>query len=244
MTVDLGIGVAFFAGLLSFLSPCVLPLWPSYVSFLTGLNAEQLEEGDPRVRRRAIGHALAFVAGFTAVFLALGASATLVGQMFRQYQAEIARIGGALIVLLGLHALGVLPIRFLARERRIRLQDKPVGYVGSWVVGVTFGAGWVPCIGPILGAILTLASVRASLAEGLRLLAVYSLGLAIPFVATAFGLGAFLAWLRRFRRYVRVVEWVSGGLLVAVGLLLVTGKFTLLASWLANLTPDFLLERI
>jgi cytochrome c-type biogenesis protein len=241
---DLSVLLAFAAGLLSFLSPCVLPLWPSYVSFLTGMSAEEIERGSPRVRRLAVGHALAFVLGFTLVFLALGASATLLGQVFRQYQTWIARVGGALIVLFGLHVAGWLRLPFLLRERQMQWSDKPVGFLGSWLVGLTFGAGWVPCIGPILGAILTLASVRASLAEGLGLLFAYSAGLAIPFLGTAFGLGVLLDGLRRFRRYVRWVEWASGGLLVAVGLLLLSGKFTLLAGWLANLTPRFLLERI
>lgn len=241
---DLGILVAFAAGLLSFLSPCVLPLWPSYVSFLTGMNADEVERGSPRVRRLALGHAVSFVLGFTIVFLALGASATLLGQLFRQYQTWIARVGGAVIVVFGLHVAGWMPLRFLMRERQMQWTDKPVGFLGSGLVGLTFGAGWVPCIGPILGAILTLASVRASLSQGLGLLVAYSAGLAIPFLVTALGLGAFLEWVRRFGRYVRWVEWASGALLVAVGLLLVSGKFTLLAGWLANLTPKFLLERI
>ena len=241
---DLSVLVAFAAGLLSFLSPCVLPLWPSYVSFLTGMSADEIQGRSPRVRRVAVGHSVAFVLGFTLVFLALGASATLLGQVFRQYQEWIARVGGALIILFGLHVAGWLPIPFLLRERQMEWTDKPVGFLGSWLVGLTFGAGWVPCIGPILGAILTLASVRSSLGEGLGLLLAYSAGLAIPFLLTAFGLGVFLDWLVRFRRYVRWVEWVSGVLLIAVGALLVSGKFTLLAGWLANLTPRFLLERI
>jgi cytochrome c-type biogenesis protein len=177
MTADLGLLVAFAGGLLSFLSPCVLPLWPSYVSFLTGMNADEIEQGSPRVRQ-------------------------------------------------------------------MQWADKPVGFLGSWLVGLTFGAGWVPCIGPILGAVLTLASVRATLGEGLGLLVAYSAGLAIPFLLTALALGWFLDWFQRFKRYVHWVERVSGALLMAVGLLLVSGKFTLLAGWLANLTPQFLLERI
>ncbi|MGH7545549.1 MAG: cytochrome c biogenesis CcdA family protein [Gemmatimonadota bacterium] len=241
---DLSVLVAFAAGLLSFLSPCVLPLWPSYVSFLTGMNADEIEGRSPRVRRLAVGHSAAFVLGFTLVFLALGASATLLGQVFRQYQEWIARVGGALIILFGLHVAGWLPIPILLRERQLRWTDKPVGFLGSWLVGLTFGAGWVPCIGPILGALLTLASVRSSLGEGVGLLCAYSAGLAIPFLLTAFGLGVFLDWLSRLRRYVRWVEWASGVLLIAVGALLVSGKFTLLAGWLANLTPRFLLERI
>lgn len=236
--------VAFVAGLLSFLSPCVLPLWPSYVSFVTGVNADELERGDPRVRTLALVHSSAFVLGFTMVFLVLGASATLLGQAFRQYQVWVARVGGILIALFGLQTLGLLRLPFLMRERRIMRHDKPVGYLGAWLVGVAFGAGWVPCIGPVLGAILTLASVRATVGEGLGLLTAYSLGLALPFLLTAVGLGVFLAWFQRFRRYVRYAEWAAGGLLIGVGLLLVTGRFTLLASWLAGLTPDFILERI
>lgn len=241
---SIGILVAFLAGLLSFLSPCVLPLVPSYVSFVTGLGMEELEQGGGDVKRVTLVHSLLFVAGFTLIFLLMGASATYIGQLLRVYQDIIARIGGLIIMLFGIYLLGVIPIPALSRERRFQFQRKPVGYAGTVAVGVAFGAGWVPCIGPILGAILTLAATRANLAEGVGLLGVYSAGLAIPFVLSAVALTAFLSWFQKFRRYLRYVEWVAGVLLILVGLLLLTGKFTLLAGWLAQFTPDFILKRI
>ena len=242
--VSVGILVAFAAGFLSFLSPCVLPLVPSYVSFVTGLGMEELESGGADVKRVTLLHSLLFVAGFTCIFMLMGASATYVGQLLRSYQDVIARLGGAVIILFGIYLLGVIPVAALSRERRYQFQSKPVGYAGTVAVGVAFGAGWVPCIGPILGAILTLAATRASVAEGVGLLGVYSAGLAIPFVLSALALTAFLSWFQRFRRYMRYVEWAAGILLIFVGLLLLTGKFTVLAGWLVQFTPDFIMERI
>jgi cytochrome c-type biogenesis protein len=241
---SIGIFVAFVAGLLSFLSPCVLPLVPSYVSFVSGFGLEELEQGGAEVKRVTLVHSLLFVTGFTLIFLLMGASATYLGQLLRLYQDVIARVGGVIIIFFGVVLLGMIPIPALSRERRYQFQNKPVGYAGTVAVGVAFGAGWVPCIGPILGAILTLAATRADVAQGVGLLFVYSLGLAIPFVLSAVALTAFLAWFQRFRRYVRYVEWVAGTLLILVGLLLVTGKFTVLAGWLIQFTPDFLLEHI
>ncbi len=241
---SIGIVVAFLAGLLSFLSPCVLPLIPSYVSFITGLGMEELEGGGEDVKRVTLVHSLLFVAGFTIIFMIMGASATYVGQLLRSYQDLIARVGGVIIILFGVYLLGLIPIAALSRERRFQFQRKPVGYVGTMAVGAAFGAGWVPCIGPILGAILTLAATRANLAEGVGLLGVYSAGLAIPFVASAVALTAFMGWFQKFRGYLRYVEWVAGILLIFVGLLLLTGKFTLLAGWLTRFTPEFILERI
>ncbi len=241
---SVGILVAFVAGLLSFLSPCVLPLVPSYVSFITGLGVEELEAGGEDVKRVTLLHSLLFVGGFTLIFLLMGASATYIGQVLRLYQDVISRIGGVIIILFGVLLLGIVPIRALSREKRYQFQRKPVGYAGTVAVGVAFGAGWVPCIGPILGAILTLAATRANMAEGVGLLFVYSLGLAIPFVLSAIALTVFLAWFQRFRRYIRYVEWVAGILLIFVGLLLVSGRFTVLAGWLIQFTPEFLMERI
>lgn len=236
--------VAFGAGLLSFLSPCVLPLVPSYVSFVTGMGMEELEAGGARVQRTVLLHSLLFVAGFSLVFISFGASATLVGQLFRQHQLWITRVGGGLVVLFGLHLLGITPLRFLARERRLHFQRKPLGYLGSLLVGITFGAGWTPCIGPILGGILTLAVTREQVAEGIQLLGIYSAGLAVPFLVSAVALSWFLAAFQRMRRLIPWVERASGGLLVLVGVLLLTGQFTALAAWAARLTPDFILERI
>jgi cytochrome c-type biogenesis protein len=232
--------LAFVAGLLSFLSPCVLPLIPSYVGFLTGLTLEELE-----VRRgTALVHALWFVAGFSLIFIALGATASALGVLLLRSQVWIGRVGGIVVILFGLYLLGVLRPGFLMRERRLQLARKPLGYLGSAFVGVTFGAAWTPCIGPILGAILTLAAAQASVGHGAALLTAYSAGLALPFVITALALDRFLAWFQRFRPYLAWVERIAGILLIVLGLLLVTDRFTLLAGWLQGLTPEFLKSRL
>ncbi len=232
--------LAFVAGLLSFLSPCVLPLIPSYVGFLTGLTLEELE-----VRRgTALVHALWFVAGFSLIFIALGATASALGVLLLRSQVWIGRIGGVVVILFGLYLLGVLRPALLMRERKVQLARKPLGYLGSAFVGVTFGAAWTPCIGPILGAILTLAAAQASVGHGAALLTAYSAGLALPFVVTALALDRFLAWFQRFRPYLVWVERIAGGLLILLGLLLVTDRFTLLAGWLQGLTPEFLKSRL
>ncbi|MDT8436487.1 MAG: cytochrome c biogenesis protein CcdA [Gemmatimonadota bacterium] len=242
--IEIGVAVAFAAGVLSFLSPCVLPLVPSYLSFVSGMGVEDLREGTGRARRIAFRHSLFFVLGFSLVFLALGASATLLGRLLREYQVWIARVGGAVIVLLGLYLLGLRPGGLLQRERRIHLRDKPLGYLGSVLVGITFGAGWSPCIGPILGGILTFAATRQTMTEGLVLLGVYSAGLAVPFLASSLAMSSFLGAFARFRRWIPLVEKASGALLVAVGLLLASGRFTAMAAWLTRFTPEFILERI
>jgi len=232
--------LAFVAGLLSFLSPCVLPLIPSYVGFLTGLTLEELE-----VRRgTALAHALWFVAGFSLIFIALGATASALGVLLLRSQVWIGRIGGGVVILFGLYLLGVLRPALLMRERKVQLARKPLGYLGSAFVGVTFGAAWTPCIGPILGAILTLAAAQASVWHGAALLTAYSAGLALPFVVTALALDRFLAWFQRFRPYLVWVERIAGGLLILLGLLLVSDRFTLLAGWLQGLTPEFLKSRL
>lgn len=232
--------VAFAAGLLSFLSPCVLPLIPSYVGFLTGLTVEEMQ----RRRGVAVLHAVWFVAGFSFIFMALGASASALGNLLLHYQVWLGRIGGVLVLLFGLYLLGVLRPAFLMRERKIELASKPIGYVGSALVGMTFGAAWTPCIGPILGGILTLAAARGSVTQGTLLLGVYALGLAVPFLITAFALDRFLAWFQRFRPYIVWVDRLAGAMLVLLGILLVTDRFTLLASWLQGLTPEFLKSRL
>ena len=232
--------LSFGAGLLSFLSPCVLPLIPSYVGFLTGLTVEEIG-----VRRgAALVHALWFVAGFSVIFIALGATASALGSALLRSQVWIGRVGGAVVILFGLSLLGVLRPAFLMRERRVQLAHKPLGLFGSAAVGITFGAAWTPCIGPILGAILTLAATEGSVAKGTALLSAYALGLAVPFVGTALALERFLVWFQRFRPYIVWVERVSGGLLVVLGLLLVSDRFTLLAGYLQGLTPDFLKSRL
>jgi len=238
--IGLGLAVAFVAGLLSFLSPCVLPLVPSYVGFLTGMTLPEMTGR----RRVALLHALLFVAGFSLVFVLLGASATALGGALKYYQVWIARVGGVLVILFGLVCLGVVKAGFLDQERRLQLQHKPVGYLGSALVGVAFGAGWTPCIGPVLGAILSLAATSDSVSRGMLLLGVYSAGLAVPFLLAAVAVESFLEWFQRFRRFLPWVMRVSGVLLILVGLLMATGQFTRLAGWLQALTPEFLRERI
>lgn len=236
----LGLSVAFLAGILSFLSPCVLPLVPSYVGFITGMSVNELAGR----RRTALLHAGLFVLGFSLVFIALGAGATALGSTLRTYKDVIARVGGVLIILFGLVCLGVIKSRLLATDGRMHLEDKPVGYLGTLLVGITFGAGWTPCIGPILGAILNLALVETEVRRGVVLLTAYSAGLAVPFLLAALLVDRFLGWFQRFRRYLPWVMRVTGVLLILVGLLMVTGQFTRLAGLLANLTPAFLRSRI
>jgi len=230
--------IAFVAGLLSFLSPCVLPLIPSYVGFLTGLSAEDMQ----RQRGTAVWHALWFIAGFSLIFVILGATASALGSLAGRSQVWIGRTGGVLVILFGLYLLGVPGLGYLGRERKIA--RKPLGYLGSAVVGITFGAAWTPCVGPILGAILTLAAARGSVGQGAALLAGYALGLAIPFFLTALALDRFLVWFQRFRPYIVWVDRVAGTLLILLGILLVTDRFTLLASYLQGLTPAFLKSRL
>jgi cytochrome c-type biogenesis protein len=241
---DLNIVVAMAAGLLSFLSPCVLPLLPSYISFVAGVSFEEVQGvvANPRTRRAILLNSLLFILGFSLVFIALGAGATLVGQVLFQQQSLIRKIGGALIVLMGLYVAGWLRIPFLMREWRMELKDRPAGYLGALVVGITFAAGWTPCIGPILGSILTLASVSQTAATGITMLAAYSLGLAIPFFVSALAIHRFVVFFDRFKRFIPIVTRVSGLILIAVGLLLVSDYFTVLSRLAFSLTPEWLFQ--
>jgi len=239
-TATFGLGLAFTAGLLSFLSPCVLPLIPSYVTFITGMSVEQVQ----RSRRTALIHALLFILGFTLIFLALGATASALGRVLLAARDWVARAGGVLIIAFGLYLLGVFDSRALDRERRVHFADKPVGYLGTVLVGVAFGAGWTPCIGPILGSILVYTSTVANLQRGLLLLFVYSLGLAIPFLLAALAIDRFLAAFARIRGAMVWMSRAGGVLLIVIGLLLVTHYFTWLASYLQALTPAALRSHI
>lgn len=233
--------VAFLAGVLSFLSPCVLPLVPSYLSYVTGMSGV----GELQSRRHlALLHATLFVVGFSLIFIALGATATAFGRLLNAYQHWLERFGGVLIIGFGLYTMGALRIGVLSREARFQLGEKPMGFLGSVLAGMAFGAGWTPCIGPILGSILLYTSSQADFGRGLSLLLAYSLGLAIPFLVAAGALEAFLAWFQTFRRYLVWVERVAGALLVVVGVMMMFGLFTLLSGWLQGLTPAFIKSRL
>jgi cytochrome c-type biogenesis protein len=218
----------------------VLPLVPSYIGFLTGMS---LPEVSGR-RRAALAHALLFVLGFSLVFMLLGASATALGRALNYYQVWLQRIGGVLIIAFGLVCLGVIKVGFLNQEHRLQMEHKPMGYLGSALVGMAFAAGWTPCIGPVLGGILGLAATSQDLGRGMLLLAVYSAGLAVPFLLAAVALESFLNWFQRFRRYLPWVMRITGILLIFVGVLMVTGEFTRLAGWLQQFTPSFIREQI
>lgn len=237
---SLGLTLAFGAGLLSFASPCVLPLIPSYLTFVTGIGIDEIGHS----RRAALLHAALFVLGFTLIFVVLGASATALGRLLLTYRVWISRFGGALVIGLGLYLLGVARIATLDRERRVHFANKPVGYLGTVAVGVAFGAGWTPCLGPILGAILTYTATQADVGRGIPLLLAYSMGLALPFLLAAVAVERFLATVSRARRHLAKVSRVSGALLVLVGVLMLFDYFTVLASYLQVLTPAALRSRL
>lgn len=237
---SVGLTVAFFAGVLSFLSPCVLPLIPSYVSFITGMSLDEVRHQ----RWSALIHAVLFISGFTLVFVTLGATATALGRMLNYYQAWLERVGGLLIVMFGLYLVGAFNWGVLARERRVHFRDKPVGYLGSVLVGVAFGAGWAPCIGPILGSILLYTGSQSNLGQGLLLLFTYSMGLALPFIMAAVAIDRFLGWFEKYRSFIPLTTKIAGGIMIFVGVLLASGYFSILASWLQSLTPDFIRSRL
>ena len=245
MGESLGVAVSFSAGLFSFLSPCVLPLFPSYVSFITGMSVADLTADlGASARRRVLLHALAFILGFSLIFVALGASFSAVGQLLLDYRQWIRRVGGLLIVVFGLYIAGVLKIGFFGRTRQWHLREKPAGYLGSLGVGATFGIGWTPCVGPILGAILSLASTTENVERGVVLLVAYSMGLGLPFLLSALALGPFLRLFKRYRPFIPVVECAAGVLMVAVGVLVFTNYYAYLNAWAVSLTPEWLLKRL
>src|SRR5581483_6864357 len=207
---------AFLAGLLSFVSPCVLPLVPSYVTYITGLSLDQLSDSVERhwQRRAIVLNSLLFITGFSIVFIAFGASASLIGQVLTSYQRRLRQAGGVLIILFGLHLLGILKLRFLMTERRLHLRSRPTGYIGSLLIGATFAAGWTPCVGPVLGTMLLYASTTDTLADGVTLLTFYSFGLGLPLFATALGVDRFLTYVKRVRSYLRLVSIISGVFLI------------------------------
>src|SRR5215470_17690170 len=222
----------FLAGLISFLSPCVLPLVPGYISLISGTGVEELKRGDGKLLRTVVVHSALFILGFSAVFLALGAVATVIGQFVRQHIGALSKAAGTLIVILGLHQTGLLPIRWLYGEKRFH--NMPAGVAGTraFLVGAAFGFGWTPCVGPILAAILTFAATESTLGKGTSLLGVYAMGLAIPFLLTALSIEGFLAFYARFRPHLRALEIGSGVVMIAMGILILTGRLIMLNSWL------------
>jgi cytochrome c-type biogenesis protein len=226
---------AFVAGLISFLSPCVLPLVPGYVSLISGVGAEGLESEQPRLLRTVMLNSGMFILGFSLVFVALGAVATEVGQVTRQYYPILTRIAGLLIILFGLHLTGIFKIKALYADKRLHGVKGSSTAVGAFAVGFAFAFGWTPCIGPILATILAFAASEDSVAKGTALLAVYSAGLAVPFLLTSLGIDRFLLFYARFRRHLHTVEVLSGVLLIALGTLIFMHHFTMLSSWLSFL---------
>jgi cytochrome c-type biogenesis protein len=245
MGESVGVAVALSAGLFSFLSPCVLPLFPSYLSFITGMSLADLA-GDlaPSARRRVLLNALAFVFGFSIVFVALGASFSAAGQVLLDHRDWIRRVGGALIVVFGLYIAGVLKIGFFGRTTQWQIREKPAGYLGSLVVGITFAIGWTPCVGPILGGILSLASTTETVQRGVGLLIAYSVGLGVPFIVSALALQSFLRFFKRYRPFIPVVERAAGVVMIAVGVLVLTNYYVVLNAWAISFTPEWLLRRL
>ena len=226
--------IAFWFGLLSFASPCVLPLVPSYITYITGISFKDLSEDESRkgLRWRTVSHSLLFICGFSLIFVLMGASASYLGQVLVQYQSWIMRVGGILIIILGIHFTGLITIPFLQMERRFELKRKPLGYLGSFLVGIVFAAGWTPCVGPILSTILLYAGTAKDLTRGVVLLAFYSMGLGVPFFLCSLAFSTFLSAFDKIKRYMRVVTIVSGILMIVIGILFITDLFSTLNNYM------------
>ena len=241
MSSNVTLIAAFVAGFLSFISPCVLPLIPGYVSFVSGVSLEDMRD-DAAVsaaRRHVIVTSLFFVLGFSLVFIALGATASVIGRFLFERQPILMKIAGVLLVIFGLHTMGVFRIALLESEKRMQANRKPAGALGAMLVGIAFAFGWSPCIGPILGGILALAASKDTVWEGTQLLAVYSVGLGIPFLLTSIAINQFFAVTKRIRKHYHAIELVSGGLLVAIGVLIFTNQFTIIVRYLQPYLPSY-----
>lgn len=227
--------LAFSAGILSFASPCVLPLIPSYVTYITGLSLERLrsEEGKGH-GLETFFHSLAFVIGFSIVFISLGASATILGQVMARHQVLLRKVGGVLVVIFGLHFTGIINIRFLQVYKKADLKEKPMGYLGSVLIGLVFGAGWTPCIGPILSSILLYASTAETMTKGIMLLTAYSLGLGIPFIISAVAINRFLSFFQGVIRHMKALTIASGILLIIIGVLIFTNSLTSITTYFSQ----------
>lgn len=231
---SVSLALAFAAGLASFLSPCVLPVVPGYVSFVTGVSLDDFNGEDTcAVRRQAAIHSALFILGFSLLFILLGASATALGTVVRRSLPLIQQLGGAVIVLFGLYLLGLIRVPFLTRERRVQLAAKPAGMAGSVIAGVAFGAGWTPCVGPVLATILLYAGMSATVLQGAALLAAYAIGLGIPFFVAAVAFNWFLSRTRFLRPWLRPIERAAGVVMVIAGGLLFTGRFAILSRFFA-----------
>ncbi|MFQ5682485.1 MAG: cytochrome c biogenesis CcdA family protein [Candidatus Binatia bacterium] len=243
---DVNIFVAFTAGIFSFLSPCVLPLIPSYLSFVSGVSLEEMRavEVESRVRWRVLLNSLAFILGFSLVFVSLGMSASFLGSLFISYRSLIRILGGSLIVLVGFYLIGFFKLSLLDRYLQFDLKDKPAGYLGSALVGITFAVAWTPCVGPILGAILALAGTSGEVGRGALLLAGYAAGLAVPFFLSAMAINSFFQFSQSFRRYIQAVHVGGGVLLVIVGMLLITDYITYLNIYAIRFTPEWLIKKL
>ena len=238
-TSQVSLLIAFMAGVFSFISPCVLPLIPSYLTYITGISFDELVDNRSQsVRRRTLFHSLFFILGFTLVFVALGASATYVGAFFQENQVLIRRVGGVIVILLGIHITGVIKLNLLEREKRFEFTDKPIGYLGSVLVGIAFAAGWTPCIGPILASILLYASTSENVGSGIILLVAYSMGLGVPFLISALAFNSFLTYFSKFNRYLRIVSIISGIFLIVIGFLLVFDYLSVLSQYLNMWLPQ------
>lgn len=242
MGMDVSYPGSFLAGLLSFLSPCVLPIVPPYLAFLGGITLDQVstEEGTNWPAARRIFYAsIAFVLGFTTIFVALGATASTIGQFVGDNLRVMAQISGVLIIILGVHFIGLIRIPFLFREARFQVDKKPAGYIGAYVVGLAFAFGWTPCVGPVLTGILFVAGAKDSALQGATLLGVYALGIGIPFMIAALFAGPFLKFMVRFRKYIPWVERILGVFLILTGVLFITGSVVDIANWLLETFPFF-----
>ncbi len=226
---------AFVAGLISFLSPCVLPLVPGYVSLISGVGVEELQAQETRLLRKVMLNSLAFIVGFSIVFITLGAISTSVGQLLARYKSALAQAAGVVIILFGLHLTGILRIKALYADKRLHNVKGGSTMGGAFLIGFAFAFGWTPCVGPILAVILGFAAAQDSVAKGIALLTIYSLGLAVPFLLTSLGIERFLKFYSRFRAHMHAVEVASGGLLIALGVLLVLGRFTIISNYLSFL---------
>jgi len=239
ITHGLSISALFFSmlmGIVSFVSPCILPLIPSYVSYITGISFDELV--GPGSRRQNINttllHSLAFVAGFTVVFVLLGATASIIGQLMIEHLRTIRIAGGILMIVLGLFVADIIPIPFLQQDAKIHLKNRPAGFLGTFLVGIIFAAGWTPCTGPFLAAALMQAAQSETMVTGMMLLVFYSLGIGIPFILSAIAISVFLSSFKKLKDYLRAIKLASGVILIIMGLLLITDKWTLITSYLMN----------